>query len=55
MRDTVSQSVAFDQIIQAPEEKERGITIATSHVEYETPNRHYAHVDCRDTQTMLRT
>ncbi len=38
--------VAFDQIDKAPEEKERGITIATSHVEYETPNRHYAHVDC---------
>ena len=31
---------------KAPEEKERGITIATAHVEYETPNRHYAHVDC---------
>ena len=38
--------VAFDQIDKAPEEKERGITISTSHVEYETPNRHYAHVDC---------
>ena len=38
--------VAFDQIDKAPEERERGITIATSHVEYETPNRHYAHVDC---------
>ena len=38
--------VDFDQIDKAPEEKERGITIATSHVEYETPNRHYAHVDC---------
>jgi elongation factor Tu len=37
---------AYDQIDNAPEEKERGITIATSHVEYETPNRHYAHVDC---------
>ena len=37
---------AFDQIDNAPEEKARGITIATSHVEYETPNRHYAHVDC---------
>jgi elongation factor Tu len=36
----------FDQIDKAPEEKERGITIATSHVEYETDNRHYAHVDC---------
>ena len=38
--------VAFDQIDKAPEEKERGITISTAHVEYETPNRHYAHVDC---------
>ena len=37
---------AFDEIDNAPEEKERGITIATSHVEYDTPNRHYAHVDC---------
>jgi elongation factor Tu len=38
--------VAFDQIDKAPEERERGITIATAHVEYQTPNRHYAHVDC---------
>ena len=38
--------IPFDQIDKAPEEKERGITIATSHVEYETDNRHYAHVDC---------
>lgn len=37
---------AYDQIDKAPEEKSRGITISTSHVEYETPNRHYAHVDC---------
>jgi elongation factor Tu len=37
---------AYDQIDRAPEEKARGITIATSHVEYESPNRHYAHVDC---------
>jgi len=37
--------VAFDEIDKAPEERERGITIAISHVEYETPNRHYAHVD----------
>ena len=37
---------AYDQIDKAPEEKERGITISTAHVEYETPNRHYAHVDC---------
>jgi elongation factor Tu len=36
----------FDQIDKAPEERERGITIATAHVEYQTPNRHYAHVDC---------
>jgi elongation factor Tu len=40
------QARSFDEIDNAPEEKERGITIATSHVEYETPNRHYAHVDC---------
>lgn len=39
-------AIAFDQIDKAPEERERGITISTSHVEYETPNRHYAHVDC---------
>ena len=39
-------AVAFDQIDKAPEERERGITIATAHVEYETANRHYAHVDC---------
>jgi elongation factor Tu len=37
---------SFDEIDNAPEEKARGITIATSHVEYQTPNRHYAHVDC---------
>ncbi len=37
---------AFDQIDKAPEERERGITISTAHVEYSTPNRHYAHVDC---------
>ena len=40
------QARSFDEIDNAPEEKERGITIATSHVEYETDNRHYAHVDC---------
>jgi elongation factor Tu len=39
-------AVAFDQIDKAPEERERGITISTAHVEYETNNRHYAHVDC---------
>ncbi len=38
--------IAFDQIDKAPEERERGITIATAHVEYQTANRHYAHVDC---------
>ena len=42
----LSQQVAFDQIDKAPEEKARGITISTSHVEYETESRHYAHVDC---------
>ncbi len=41
-----AQYVPFDQIDKAPEEKARGITIATAHVEYETTNRHYAHVDC---------
>lgn len=41
-----NKPVEFDQIDNAPEEKARGITIATSHQEYETPNRHYAHVDC---------
>ncbi|MCX2977491.1 elongation factor Tu [Candidatus Marimicrobium litorale] len=40
------EAVEFDGIDNAPEEKERGITIATSHVEYESPGRHYAHVDC---------
>ena len=40
------EAVAFDNIDKAPEERERGITIATAHVEYETENRHYAHVDC---------
>ena len=39
-------ALAYDQIDKAPEEKERGITISTSHVEYQTQNRHYAHVDC---------
>ncbi len=41
-----TEAKTFDEIDNAPEEKERGITIATSHVEYETDNRHYAHVDC---------
>ena len=42
----LSQAVAFDNIDNAPEERERGITIATAHVEYESAARHYAHVDC---------
>ena len=42
----LGEAVDFDNIDKAPEERERGITISTSHVEYETPNRHYAHVDC---------
>jgi elongation factor Tu len=46
LSDGYCQAKSFDQIDNAPEEKERGITINTSHVEYETANRHYAHVDC---------
>ncbi len=42
----LGEAVAFDNIDKAPEERERGITISTAHVEYETPSRHYAHVDC---------
>ncbi len=42
----MAEFVPFDQIDKAPEERERGITIATAHLEYETENRHYAHVDC---------
>ena len=42
----LGEAVAFDKIDKAPEERERGITISTAHVEYETPARHYAHVDC---------
>ena len=42
----MAEYVSFDEIDKAPEERERGITIATAHVEYETDNRHYAHVDC---------
>jgi elongation factor Tu len=42
----LAQAVAFENIDKAPEERERGITIATAHVEYESANRHYAHVDC---------
>src|SRR5690349_22593703 len=41
-----AEAQSFEEIDNAPEEKERGITIATSHVEYQTENRHYAHVDC---------
>jgi elongation factor Tu len=44
--DPSNEERAFDSIDKAPEERERGITISTSHVEYSTPNRHYAHVDC---------
>src|SRR6202022_116468 len=43
---SANKYVAFDQIDKAPEERERGITIAIAHVEYETEKRHYAHVDC---------
>ena len=42
----LAKTINFDQIDKAPEERDRGITIATAHVEYETANRHYAHVDC---------
>ena len=42
----LAEATDFDEIDKAPEEKERGITIATAHIEYETENRHYAHVDC---------
>ena len=42
----LAEFTAFDDIDKAPEERERGITIATAHVEYESENRHYAHVDC---------
>jgi len=46
MADTTIEFKAYDAIDSAPEEKERGITINTAHVEYQTANRHYAHVDC---------
>jgi elongation factor Tu len=46
LKDKTGSFIPFDQIDKAPEEKERGITIATAHVEYETAKRHYAHVDC---------
>ena len=45
-KDGAANAMAYDQIDKAPEERERGITISTAHVEYETANRHYAHVDC---------
>ena len=44
---------AFDQIDKAPEEKARGITISTAHVEYESDKRHYAHVDCPDRKSVV--
>ena len=44
--DSKNEVRSFDSIDNAPEERERGITIATAHVEYQTENRHYAHVDC---------
>ena len=47
----LAQKIAFDQIDKAPEEKERGITISTAHVEYESAKRHYAHVTARGTPT----
>ena len=47
--------VTYDQIDKAPEEKERGITINTAHVEYETENRHYAHVDCPGHADYIKT
>src|SRR5918994_2143267 len=45
-QDPSTSYTSFDEIDKAPEERERGITISIAHVEYETPNRHYAHVDC---------
>ena len=50
LRRWMVEAQAFDSIDNAPEEKERGITINTAHVECETANRHYAHVDCPGTQ-----
>ena len=50
-----AEFVDYANIDKAPEERARGITINTSHVEYETENRHYAHVDCPGTRTMLKT
>ena len=50
-----AKSIAYDEIDKAPEEKERGITINTAHVEYETEGRHYAHVDCPGHACLLYT
>ncbi len=47
----LAEAKKFDEIDKAPEERERGITIAISHVEYETDKRHYAHIDCLGTLT----
>src|SRR5207249_5771023 len=49
-----TEARSFEEIDNAPEEKERGITIATSHVEYQTENRHYAHVDCPGHQDYVK-
>src|ERR671924_39580 len=49
----LAQFMAYDQIDKAPEERERGITIATAHVEYESDKRHYAHVDCPGDEELL--
>ncbi len=50
----LAKFTSFDEIDKAPEERERGITIATAHVEYESPNRHYAHVDCPGHQDYVK-
>ena len=49
-KDGVTDVRSFDSIDNAPEERERGITIATAHVEYESEKRHYAHLDCTHTE-----
>ena len=51
----LSEVGSFDSIDNAPEERERGITIQTAHVEYETENRHYAHVDCPGHADYIKT
>ena len=51
----LNEESAFDKIDNAPEERQRGITISISHVEYQTEKRHYAHVDCPGTPTTSRT